>query len=87
MPLEEGWNRCISTRQVSVDKGKYQRLIGRLMYLSHTRQDLAYALSLVSQFMHNPGEQHMKVVMRILRYLKSSPGKGILFSKNKNAII
>ena len=29
------------------------------MYLAHTRPDLAYALSIVSQFMHNPGEQHM----------------------------
>ena len=67
---------------MSVDKGRYQRLVGRLMYLAHTRSDLAYALSIVSQFMHNPGEQHMNAVMRILRYLKSTPGKGILFTKN-----
>ena len=52
------------------------------MYLAHTRLDLAYALSIVSQFMHNPGEQHMNAVMRILRYLKSAPGNGILFTKN-----
>ena len=31
--------------------------------------------------MHNPGEQHMNAVMRILRYLKSAPGKGIIFSR------
>ncbi|RVW33427.1 Retrovirus-related Pol polyprotein from transposon RE1 [Vitis vinifera] len=36
----------------------------------------------VSQYMHNPGEQHMNVVMRILRYLKNAPRKGILFAKN-----
>jgi len=54
------------------------------MYLAHTRPDLAYALSIVSQFMHNPGEQHMNAVMRILRYLKSAPGKGILFTKNED---
>ena len=52
------------------------------MYLAHIRPDLAYALSIISQFMHNPGEQHMNAVIRILRYLKSAPGKGILFSKN-----
>ena len=52
------------------------------MYLAHTRPDLAYALSIVSQFMHNPGEQHINVVRRILRYLKFAPGKGILFTKN-----
>nr|CAN71314.1 hypothetical protein VITISV_019317 [Vitis vinifera] len=32
--------------------------------------------------MHNPGEQHMNAVMRILRYLKNASGKGILFAKN-----
>lgn len=52
------------------------------MYLAHTRPDLAYALSVVSQYMHNPWEQHMNVVMCILRYLKSTLEKGIFFTKN-----
>ena len=81
-PVEEGLKLCVETNQVPVNKGRYQRLIGRLMYLAHTRPDLAYALSIVSQFMHNNGEQHMNAVMRILRYLKSAPRKGILFTKN-----
>ena len=52
------------------------------MYLAHTRPDLAYALSVVSQYMHNLGEQHMNAVIHILRYLKNTLGKGILFIKN-----
>jgi hypothetical protein len=56
--------------------------VGKLIYLSHTRPDIAYAVSVVSQFMHNPSEEHMNAVIRILRYLKSSPGKGLMFSKN-----
>ncbi|KAH9650374.1 protein kinase domain-containing protein [Citrus sinensis] len=83
-PIEEGLKFCITSDQVPVNKGRYQRLIGRLMYLSHTRPDLPYALSVVSQFMHNPREQHMKAVMWILRYLKTNPRKGILFSKNED---
>jgi hypothetical protein len=70
------------TDQVSTDKGRYQRLVGKLIYLSHTRPDIAYAVNVVSQFMHNPSEDHMNAVIRILRYLKSSPGKGLMFSKN-----
>jgi hypothetical protein len=65
-----------------VDKGRYQRLVGRLIYLSHTCPDITYAVSVVSQFMHSPRESHMEVVYRILRYLKSSPGKGLLFSRH-----
>ena len=34
-----------------VDKGQYQRLVGKLLYLSHTRPDIAFAVSCVSQFM------------------------------------
>ncbi|RVW86635.1 Retrovirus-related Pol polyprotein from transposon RE1 [Vitis vinifera] len=66
-PIEEGLKLYVEPNQVSTDKGRYQRLVGRLMYLAHTRPYLAYALSVVSQYMHNPGEQHMNAVMRILR--------------------
>ena len=53
-PVEEGLKLCVETNQVPFYKGRYQRLIGILMYLVHTRPDLAYALSIVSQFMRNP---------------------------------
>ncbi|BBG97847.1 aldose 1-epimerase family protein [Prunus dulcis] len=68
--------------QVPTNKERYQRLVGRLIYLSHTRPDIAYAVSVVSQFMHSPSEDHMNAVLRILRYLKSAPRKGLMFSKH-----
>lgn len=58
--------------------------MGKLIYLSHTRPDIAYAVSLVSQFMHSPSEDHMRVVVRILQYLKSSPRRGLMFKKNEH---
>ncbi|KAB2602711.1 hypothetical protein D8674_003716 [Pyrus ussuriensis x Pyrus communis] len=53
-----------------------------LIYLSHTMPDIAYAISVVSQFMHSPSDTHIGAVECILQYLKSSPGRGIMFSKN-----
>ena len=53
-----------------------------MIYLSHTKPDIAYVVSLVSQFMHNPSKDHMNVVIRILRYLKSSPERGLMFKKH-----
>ena len=36
---------------------------------------------MVSQFMHSPGPEHFEAVYRILRCLKGTPGKGLLFKK------
>ena len=70
--------------QVPTDKTRYQRLVGKLIYLSHTHPDITYVISVASQFMHYPSEDQMNTVTRILRYLKSSPGKGLMFSKNNH---
>ena len=61
---------------------QYQRMVGNLIYLAHTRPDIAYVVEVVSQFMHRPQVQHMDAVYRILKYLKGCPGKGILYQKN-----
>jgi hypothetical protein len=65
-----------------VDRERYHRLVGRLIYLSHTRPDILYAVSVVNRYMHDPREGHMDTVYQILRYLKSAPGKGLIFRKN-----
>ena len=64
--------------QVPTTKGRFQRLVGKLIYLSHTRPNIAYVVSVVSQFMHCPSKDHMGAVIQIFYYLKSSPGKGLL---------
>ncbi|KAJ0808240.1 putative RNA-directed DNA polymerase [Helianthus annuus] len=65
-----------------VDVTNYQKLIGKLIYLSLTRPDISYAVQFLSQFMHSPTSGHLKIALRLLRYLKSSPGKGITFKKS-----
>ncbi|KAH9735881.1 protein kinase domain-containing protein [Citrus sinensis] len=43
-PLEKNWKSKIKDNEPSVDVGRYQRLVGRLIYLSLTRPDIAYAV-------------------------------------------
>ncbi|RVW31427.1 Retrovirus-related Pol polyprotein from transposon RE1 [Vitis vinifera] len=74
-------NRMESDRK-PVDRERYQRLVGRLIYLSHTRPDIAFVVSVVSQYMHSPKESHLEAVYKILRYLKGSPGRGLFFKKS-----
>lgn len=44
--------------QVPTNKERYQRIVGKLIYLAHTRPDIAYAVSVISQFMHCPSRSY-----------------------------
>ena len=70
-----------------MNKERYQCLVGKLIYLAHTRPDTAYAVSVVSQFMHDPREVHMEALFKVLKYLKSSPGQGIHFKRGGSLIL
>ncbi|XP_070679503.1 uncharacterized protein [Malus domestica] len=83
-PIEQNHRLGLIPNQIPTHKEQYQRLVGRLIYLSHTRPDIAYAVSVVSQSVHSPSEAHMDVVTRILRYLKMALGRGLVFSKNSH---
>ena len=62
-----------------IDKGKYQRLIGKLIYLSHTKPNIVFSISVVRRFMNNPTEEHMNIVYHILRYLKMTVQPKVLY--------
>ncbi|KAF5819826.1 putative RNA-directed DNA polymerase [Helianthus annuus] len=83
-PIEQNYSVVSSCKQNDeplLDITGYQKLIGKLIYLSHTRPDISYSVQFLSQFMHKPSKSHLQIALRLLRYLKKSPGKGILFTK------
>ena len=75
-PIDRNHQTCAESGD-PVDRERYQRLVGRLIYLCHTRPDIAYAVSVVSRYKHDPRTGYMEVVYQILRYLKGTPGKGL----------
>ena len=66
------------------NKDRYQSLVGKLIYLTHTRPDIAFAVSMASRFINNPTKYHMKAVNQILQYLKGILGRGLHFGKHSN---
>ena len=61
---------------------RYRRVVGRLNYLTITRPDIAFPVSVVSQFMSSPRTAHWDAVCHILKYLKWAPGYGIKYQNH-----
>ena len=45
------------------------------MYLTVTRSDIVYEVSVLSQFMHKPGRVHWEGALQVLAYIKRAPGR------------
>ncbi|PHT44665.1 hypothetical protein CQW23_13823 [Capsicum baccatum] len=67
-----------------VDEGAYRSLIGCLMYLTTTRPDILFPVSVLSRFLNCASELHMITAKRVVRYLKGTLAYGIKFSKSQN---
>ena len=85
-PIDPNHKLGETEEDATVYREMYQRQVGKLIYLSHMRPGIAYAVSIVSQFMHSP-KVHMQAVNRVSQYLKGTPGKGILFKRSTSLVL
>jgi hypothetical protein len=67
-----------------VDPTLFKRLVGSLMYLTTTRPDIMYGVSLISRFMKTPKESHWKAGKRILRYVNGTKDFCIKYSTSED---
>lgn len=63
----------------------YQRLVGKLIYLTISRPDISFTVHALSKFMHKPTALHYQASLRVLRYLKGCPNQGVLFAHSSTA--
>lgn len=69
------------------DPKRYRRLVGKLNYLTVTRLDIVFAVSVVNQFLSSSHDSHWDATIRILRYIKRAPGKGLLYENKVHTTI
>ena len=63
----------------SVDAMIYCQMIGSLMYLTNTRQDICFTVNTLSQFLMDPRQVHLVAAKHILRYLKGTIDYGLRY--------
>ena len=78
-PMAEKLRLTLDMAAPVVDCHRYQRMVGKLIFLTHTRPDICYAVSVVSRFMVCPQELHLQVVKHILHYLQGTAGLALLY--------
>jgi hypothetical protein len=83
-PIVTGTQLSKSDKGGDINPTLYKKLIGSLMYLTTTRPDIMYAVSLLSRFMESPKDTHWKVGKRILRYIAGSVNEGICYTSSEN---
>lgn len=83
-PMEQNHRLALAEDSPYSDPSQYRRLVGRLIYLTITRPEITYSVHILSQFMQAPKQEHWNAAMRVLRYLKSSPGQGIILPKDND---
>ncbi|PKU71137.1 putative mitochondrial protein [Dendrobium catenatum] len=79
-PMECGIKQSKKEEGKTVDPTMFKSLIGSLRYLTSTRPDTLYEVGIVSRYMENPTETHLKAAKRILRYIKGTQNHGLLYS-------
>jgi Reverse transcriptase (RNA-dependent DNA polymerase) len=72
----------------SADGTKFRSLVGGLIYLTHTRPDISYAVGVISRYMQNPTKHHFGVAKRILKYISGTADYGLWYgSKNSFELV
>eukprot|EP00253_Pinus_taeda_P006247 PITA_06247 len=83
-PLEQNIKFRSDDGTKEVNGTLYRQLVGSLNYLTTTKPDIAYAVSILSQFMAKPHESHWIAAKRVLRYLKGTINFGIEYTNACN---
>nr|GEZ31867.1 uncharacterized mitochondrial protein AtMg00810-like [Tanacetum cinerariifolium] len=81
-PMEIKDKLDLDQNETPVDSMKYHSMIGALMYLTSSRQDIVHVTCLCAWYQAKPTEKHLKEVKRIFRYLRGTVNSGLWYTKD-----
>ena len=83
-PIVTGFKLFKNENGVNVDATFFKQMVGSLMYLTSTRPDLMFVVSLISRYMGQPTKLHLQTAKRVLRYLRGITNLRIFYKKEGN---
>eukprot|EP00253_Pinus_taeda_P008918 PITA_08918 len=86
-PFQFGAKISVTCASPEVDATLYRQLVGKFLYLTHTRPDLSFDVGLVARFMQNPRESHWKASKIILCYVRGTVQFGIHYSAESSPLL
>ncbi|XP_020208050.1 uncharacterized protein LOC109793000 [Cajanus cajan] len=64
-----------------VEESRYRGIIGSFLYLTASRPDIMFSVCMCARFQSAPKESHLKVVKKIMKYLKGTLNVGLWYPK------
>ena len=87
LPIDPKMQLSCSMGTPKTNLGQYRSLVGSLIYLSHTRPDISYAVSSLARYMQDPETAHLQAAKKVLRYLSGTEDHGILLDSSSDATL
>ncbi|GKD43269.1 hypothetical protein Tco_1267914 [Tanacetum coccineum] len=81
-PMVEKSKLDEDTQGKAVDPTHYRGMINTLMYLTASRLDLTFAISMCARYQAKPTEKHLHAVKRIFKYLRGTVNWGLWYLKD-----
>ncbi|CAM8939577.1 unnamed protein product [Rhodiola kirilowii] len=79
-PYDSSLHLC-KNKGAAVKQSDYAKIMGSVMYLMNcTRLDIAYAVSRLSRYTHNPNSDHWIALARLMQYLKGTIDWNLCYS-------
>jgi hypothetical protein len=86
-PFQSGVKLTKTYQTPVVDATLYRQLVNNIIYLTHSRPDISFVVSVVSRFMQDPKESHWKEVKQIVHYLKGTTHFGIKYCQSSDSLV
>ncbi|KAG8369591.1 hypothetical protein BUALT_Bualt14G0029600 [Buddleja alternifolia] len=83
-PVVVGTKLSKEGNEAHVSPTLFRQIVGTLRYLTCTRPNITYGVSLISKFLESPRQSHMQVAKRIMRYIKDTYDHGLFYSSSSN---